>query len=260
MPFAGELLQVREDERDWEGAAGAPVARLRPLAPGARRSTTPAWRVGSTGPTSREGSSTSASARRGAIGRRDRDAPPRLHADSLVRKLSVKPGQRVLPLAGARARPSLRRGLLRRSDAVPARDPRDHPRRPDQGCRRAAREGRPAPHRTTGAATCSAGPTAAKIDALESRARRIESELGELGGQIAGMQREQRGIRERLDSLSGLKEYTEFREIDWQALAAEIERLRDEGAAARGPNPTCSRDSVRNSRGSRNDWRPPRRR
>ena len=69
---------------------------------------------------------------------------------------------------------------------------------------------------------------AAKIDALESRARRLASELADLGSRIAGMQSEQSGIRDRLASLSGLKEYTDFREIDWRALAADIERLRDE--------------------------------
>ena len=69
---------------------------------------------------------------------------------------------------------------------------------------------------------------AAKIDALESRARRLASELADLGRRIAGMQSEQSGIRDRLASLSGLKEYTDFREIDWRALAADIERLRDE--------------------------------
>ena len=69
---------------------------------------------------------------------------------------------------------------------------------------------------------------AAKIDALESRARRIEAELGDVGCRISVMQGERQGIRERLDSLSGLKEYTDFREIDWRSIAAEIARLRDE--------------------------------
>ena len=35
-------------------------------------------------------------------------------------------------------------------------------------------------------------------------------------------------VRERLDTLSKLAEYTEFRELDWSSLAAEIARLGDE--------------------------------
>ena len=68
----------------------------------------------------------------------------------------------------------------------------------------------------------------AKLHALQTQARRIESELGELGARIAGKQAERRVNQERLDNLSRLEEYTEFRELDWPALAAEIARLREE--------------------------------
>ena len=69
---------------------------------------------------------------------------------------------------------------------------------------------------------------AAKIAALESDARRLETRLGDLGGRIGAMQAEQRGVRERLDTLSKLAEYTDFRELDWSSLAVEIARLDDE--------------------------------
>ena len=69
---------------------------------------------------------------------------------------------------------------------------------------------------------------AAKIAALESDARRLEVRLGDLGGRIGAMQAEQRGVRERLDTLSKLAELTDFRELDWSSLAAEIARLGDE--------------------------------
>ena len=42
------------------------------------------------------------------------------------------------------------------------------------------------------------------------------------------MQAEQRGVRDRLDTLSKLAEYADFRELDWYSLAAEIARLEDE--------------------------------
>ena len=70
---------------------------------------------------------------------------------------------------------------------------------------------------------------AAKIAALESDARRLEARLGDLGGRIGAMQAEQRGVRERLDTLSKLAGLTDFRELDWASLAAEIARLGEAG-------------------------------
>ena len=46
MPFAGELMQVRDEERDWEGAAERAVAQLRPVAAGARYALQGAWPTG----------------------------------------------------------------------------------------------------------------------------------------------------------------------------------------------------------------------
>ena len=69
---------------------------------------------------------------------------------------------------------------------------------------------------------------AAKIAALEADARRLEARLGDLGGRIGAMQGEQRDVRERLDAVSKLAEYADFREIDWSSLATEIARLGEE--------------------------------
>ena len=67
-----------------------------------------------------------------------------------------------------------------------------------------------------------------EIAALESDARRLETRLGDLGSRIGAMQAEQGRVRERLDTLSKLAELTDFRELDWSSLAAEIARLDDE--------------------------------
>ena len=221
MPFAGELLQVREEERDWEGAAERLLHGfgLSLLVPDALYPRVASWVDG----THLEGRLVYFRVREA----RDRGAPPRLHPDSLVKKLSIKPDSEFYGW--------LERELARRFDVACCADQKRF-RREARAITRAGQIKTPGErhekddrHRIDDRSRYVLGWTnAAKIDALESRAGRIESDLGELGGRISAMQREQRGIREQFDGLSGLKEYTEFREIDWQAVAADIERLRDE--------------------------------
>ncbi len=71
----------------------------------------------------------------------------------------------------------------------------------------------------------------AKIAALETRQHALEARLAELGSHIAKIQVEQRSVKQRLDALSKLAEYDDFRELDWQTLALEVARLEDEKQA-----------------------------
>ena len=223
MPFAGELLQVREEERDWEGAAERLLRGfgLSLLVPDAHYPRVASW-VDETHLRGRLVYFRVRDARE-----RDRGAPPRLHPDSLVRKLSIKPDSEFYGW--------LERELARRFDVACCTD-QERFRREAHAITRAGQIKAPGErhekddrHRIDDRSRYVLGWTnASKIDALESRASGIEAELGELGSRIAAMQREQRGIRGQLAFLSGLKEYAEFREIDWGAVAAEIERLRDE--------------------------------
>ena len=223
MSFIGELVQVRDDEHDWEGAAERLLRGfgLSLLVPDAHYARVASW----VDKTHLAGRFVYFRVReeRG----RGRTALPRLHPDSLVRKLSIKPDTGFYEW--------LERELAQRFDVACCADQKQF-RREAHAITRAGQIKAPGErhekddrHRIDDRGRYVLGWTnAAKIDALESRARRIESELGDLGSRISGMQREQREIREQLESLSGLKEYTEFREIDWRALAAEIARLRDE--------------------------------
>jgi uncharacterized protein YPO0396 len=52
--------------------------------------------------------------------------------------------------------------------------------------------------------------------------------LGETGSRIGALQGELRTVNDRKQTLSKLDEYADFRELDWQPLAAEIARLEDE--------------------------------
>ncbi|RXK85212.1 ATP-dependent exonuclease SbcCD, C subunit-like protein [Chlorobaculum sp. 24CR] len=68
----------------------------------------------------------------------------------------------------------------------------------------------------------------AKITALEENARRKSDELGELKRRMTALQQEQANLRERLTILSRLDEYPDFHDLDWQPVAVAIARLEAE--------------------------------
>ena len=226
LPFAGELVQVREDERDWEGAAERLLRGfgLSLLVPDAHYARVSSW-VDRSHLKGRLVYFRVRDPREGR--RRDRAAPSRLHPDSLVRKLSIKPDTEFFEW--------LERELAQRFDVACCADSKQF-RREARAVTRAGQIKAPGErhekddrHRIDDRSRYVLGWTnAAKIDALEARARRLESELAELGGRIAGLQRERNTVQERLRNLSRLDEYADFRELDWRAPAAEIARLREE--------------------------------
>ncbi|MDT8364558.1 MAG: hypothetical protein RQ714_07950 [Nitrosomonas sp.] len=69
---------------------------------------------------------------------------------------------------------------------------------------------------------------AAKIAALETKAKHLEKSLGELGSRLSRIQTEQTLLKERLTVLSKLGEYADYHELDWQLLAVELAGLHDE--------------------------------
>ena len=220
MPFAGELLQVREEERDWEGAAERLLRSfgLSLLVPDECYARVAAW------VDAKHLGGRLVYFRVRAPSRRER---PELHRDSLVRKLSVKPDSEFYEW--------LEHELARRFDVACCTTTRQF-RREARAITRAGQIKAPGErhekddrHRIDDRGRYVLGWTnAAKIAALESDARRLEARLGDLGERIGAMQAEQRGVRERLDTLSKLAEYADFRELDWSSLAAEIARLGDE--------------------------------
>ena len=220
MPFAGELIQVREEERDWEGAAERLLRGfgLSLLVPDECYPRVAGW--------------VDANHLGGRLvyfrvrspKRRER---PELHRDSLVRKLSVKPDSELYEW--------LEHELARRFDVACCTTAGQF-RRESRAITRAGQIKAPGErhekddrHRIDDRGRYVLGWTnVAKIAALESDARRLEARLGDLGARIGALQAEQRGVRTRLEALSKLAEYVDFRELDWASLAAEIARLGDE--------------------------------
>ncbi|SBT07734.1 conserved hypothetical protein [Candidatus Accumulibacter aalborgensis] len=220
MPFAGELLQVRADERDWEGAAERLLRNfgLSLLVPDADYAQVADW----VDKTQLKGRLVYFRVRHSA-----RSEMASLHRDSLVRKLAVKPDspyydwlERELAhrfdVACCATQEQFRRELRAITRAGQIKAPGERHEKDDR-------------HRIDDRSRYVLGWTnAAKIDALETKARTLATQLGELGSRIGRILAEQRTLKERLTALSKLDEYGDYQELDWQSLASEVAKLEDE--------------------------------
>jgi len=220
MPFAGELLQVRDDERDWEGAAERLLRNfgLSLLVPDEHYAQVADW--------------VDRTHLRGRlvyfrIRKSSRGELPTLHRDSLARKLVIKPDSPVYDW--------LEREVTHRFD-VACCATQEQFRRETRAITRAGQIKAPGErhekddrHRLDDRGRYVLGWTnMAKIAALEAKARKLEASLGELAGLIGRILAAQNTLKERLTALSKLDEYADFRELDWQSLAVEVARLTDE--------------------------------
>ncbi|WP_294769679.1 ATP-binding protein [uncultured Rhodoferax sp.] len=223
MPFAGELLQVHDDARDWEGAAERVLHSfaLSLLVPDAHYAKVAQWV-----------DDTHLKGRLVYYRVRDNVRPerPTLHAQSLVRKIAIKPDSAFytwLELEVAR--------------------------RFDYACCTTQEQFRAEPKAITRAGQIKAGgerhekddrhrlddrsryvlgwSNAAKLGVLESKKRVLEARLGEIGAQIGALDNEQKTIRERQQALAKLEEFQDYNDLDWQANAREMARLRAERSA-----------------------------
>ncbi|MDP3482123.1 MAG: ATP-binding protein [Sulfuricella sp.] len=220
MPFAGELLQVRDDERDWEGAAERLLRSfgLSILVPDEHYAAVADW----VDRTHLRGRMVYFRIRQSAQG-----DLPNLHRDSLARKLAIKPDSPFYDW--------LERELAQRFD-VACCATHEQFRRETRAITRAGQIKAPGErhekddrHRLDDRSRYVLGWTnTAKIAALEAQAKQLETRLGELGSRIGKIQAEQNTLRDRLTALSKLDEYADFRELDWRSLAVEVAQLTDE--------------------------------
>ena len=223
MPFAGELLQVRENERDWEGAVERLLHGfgLSLLVPDACYARVTEW----VDRTHLRGRLVYFRVREGRPGER-----ASLHADSLVRKLQFKPDSPFydwverevshrFDLACCRSHEQFRRETRAITQAGQIKAPGERHEKDDR-------------HRLDDRRRYVLGwSNAEKIAVLEQEAKRQETQLGELGARIATLGKEQAALRKRLSILSKLGEYSDFRDLDWQPVAVAIARLEEEKRA-----------------------------
>ena len=220
MPFAGELIQVRDDERDWEGAAERMLRGfgLALLVPDAHYKAVAQW--------------VDDSHLRGRlvyfhVRARKAGELADLHRDSLARKLAIKPDSALydwlerelahrFDVACCATQEQFRRETRAITRAGQIKDPTGRHEKDDR-------------HRIDDRSRYVLGwSNSAKIAALEHKRRQLETRLGELGSQIGSIEAERAGLASRLDALTRLEEFADFEELDWASVATEIAALFDE--------------------------------
>lgn len=220
MPFAGELLQVRDDECDWEGAAERLLRNfgLSLLVPDVYYKEVAAW-VECNHLRSRLVYFQVRGVRRSEL--------PDLHHDSLVRKLSIKPDSPFydwlahelahrFDVACCATDEQFRKEARAITLSGQIKDPSGRHEKDDR-------------HRIDDRSRyVLGGSNVAKIAVLESRLTLLEDRMSETGARIAKVQDQRKLIAERLDALVRLEEFVEFEDLDWVSLAKEIQSLSDE--------------------------------
>ncbi|WP_142805222.1 ATP-binding protein [Tepidiphilus sp. J10] len=222
LPFAGELIQVREDERDWEGAAERLLRGfgLSLLVPDAHYEAVADWVD-----------------RQHLGGRlvyfhvRPREATQSaaLHPQSLVRKLQIKPDsphyewleQKLrsrFDVACCDTGAQFRRETRAITRAGQIKDPSGRHEKDDRS-------------RIDDRSRYVLGwSNADKLRALRDRRERLEAKLALLGQRIGEIQQGRNELRGRLDALAKLEEFTRFADIDWMSPARRIAELNEERA------------------------------
>lgn len=223
MPFVGELIQVREDERDWEGAAERLLRGfgLSMLVPDEHYRNVAQW--------------IDRNSLRGRfvyfhVRPRQPAALPELHRDSLVRKLSVKPDssfydwlERELAhrfdVACCETQDQFRRESRAMTQAGQVKDPTGRHEKDDR-------------HRIDDRSRYVLGwSNQAKIAALQGKLDLLESRMADTGTAISQADQQRRALQGRLDALTRLEEFVSFDEVDWAEIAARIATLDEERVA-----------------------------
>ncbi|MDQ0625867.1 ATP-binding protein [Paraburkholderia graminis] len=223
LPFAGELIQVRDDARDWEGAAERVLRNfgLSLLVPDEHYANVAAW----VDRTHLRGRLVYFRVRPERAARATEAMT--LHRDSLAHKLAIKPDSlfyiwlereigRRFDYACCDTQEQFRRETRAITHAGQAKAPGERHEKDDR-------------HALDDRSRYVLGwSNTAKIAALEAQRRALEVRLGEIGQRLGEAQSEHTKVREQLEALARAGEFVEFREIDWPSCAAAIARLADE--------------------------------
>jgi uncharacterized protein YPO0396 len=222
LPFAGELLQVREDERDWEGAAERLLRGfgLSLLVGDAHYRSVVDW------------------VDRQHLGARFvyfhvRPRKPgqgaSLHPQSLVRKLAIKPDSPLyewleqelksrFDFACCDTADQFRREARAITRAGQIRDPSGRHEKDDRS-------------RIDDRARYVLGwSNADKLRTLMDQCQQLEARLAAQGQRIGELRRTRRAFEDSLVTLAKLEEFTQFADLDWMSLAREIAGLIEERA------------------------------
>ena len=220
MPFAGELLQVREEDHVWEGAIERLLHNfgLSLLVPDHNYLKVAEW----VEQTNLKGRLVYFRVRQ-----RSRSEQMPDHPDSLAHKLAIKADSPYFDwlehevawrfdLVCCMSQEEFRREKKAITLAGQIKSPGERHEKDDR-------------HRIDDRSRYVLGwSNAQKVAALEEKAKLQKKELAELAGRMSRLQQEQTTLKERLTILSKLDEYPDFRDLDWQPLAVAIARLEKE--------------------------------
>jgi uncharacterized protein YPO0396 len=222
VPFAGELIQVREDERDWEGAAERLLRGfgLALLVPDIHYKAVADW-------VDRQ----HLGARLVYFHVRPRKAAQGAasHPQSLVRKLVIKPDsphyewlehelRQRFEVACCDTGEQFRREARAITRAGQIKDPSGRHEKDDRS--RIDDRGR----------YVLGWSNADKLRALRDQRERLKARLTTLEQRIGEIQQARNELRSRLEALSKLEEFTGFADIDWMSPARQIAALTEERA------------------------------
>jgi uncharacterized protein YPO0396 len=220
LPFAGELIQVRDEERDWQGAAERLLRGfgLALLVPDAHYKAVSQWV---------DGQQLNARLVYFHVRPRKLAQGPHLHPLSLVRKLSIKPDapdyewleqelRHRFDVACCTSEEQFRRETRAITRAGQIKDPTGRHEKDDRS-------------RIDDRSRYVLGwSNADKLRALLDQRGQLEARLQALGQRLADSRQVRNELQGRLQALAGLKEFTRFEDIDWQSLTQEIALLADE--------------------------------
>ncbi len=230
MPFAGELLQVHDDARDWEGAAERMLHSfaLSLLVPDKHYARVAQWV-----------DDTHLRGRLVYFRVRDNVRPGRpasdasqapVHPQSLAKKIAIKPDSAFYTWLEAEVARRFDVACCSTQEQFRA-EPRAITRAGQikSGNERHEKDDR---HRLDDRSRYVLGwSNAAKLGVLEGKLRVLQARLGDIGAQIGTLQQEQATLRERQQALAKLEEFQDYSDLDWPANAREIARLTDERSA-----------------------------
>ncbi|MDD4944886.1 MAG: ATP-binding protein, partial [Rhodoferax sp.] len=227
MPFAGELLQVHDDARDWEGAAERMLHSfaLSLLVPDKHYARVAQW----VDDTHLRGRlvyfRVRDSVRPGQSTPEASHAP--VHPQSLAKKIAIKPDSAFYTWLAAEVARRFDVACCTTQEQFRA-EPRAITRAGQikSGSERHEKDDR---HRLDDRSRYVLGwSNAAKLAVLEGKLRVLQARLGDIGAQIGTLQQEQSTLRERQQALAKLEEFQDYSDLDWQTNARDISRLKDE--------------------------------
>lgn len=220
LPFAGELLQVREEEQTWQGAIERLMHNfgLSLLIPDEHYSRVAQW-VDATHLQGR------------LVYYRVREIQPgllpSLHKDSLVNKIVIKPDSAFYPW--------LEQEVARRFDVACCESQQQFRREKHAITRNGQIKAAGGRHEKDDRFALNdrsrfvlGWSNKDKIAALESSLRQLERIMADRGLDISKLKEQEGQIKITLDAISKLEEYRDFQELDWQPLARRIADTRDE--------------------------------